>query len=101
VLDAFTGSGTTLIAAERAGRRGFVLELEPRYVDVTLRRFRDLVGIEPLHAESGLTSRSSNVLGHRLRAQTRRTAQQTGRKGWRTTPDLMRQAHEQCEGTQS
>ena len=55
VLDAFAGSGTTLIAAERAGRRGFGLELEPRYVDVTLRRYRDLTGIEPLHLESGLT----------------------------------------------
>jgi len=55
VLDAFVGSGTTLIAAERAGRRGFGLELEPRYVDVTLRRFRDLTGIEPLHAGSGFT----------------------------------------------
>jgi DNA modification methylase len=58
VLDAFVGSGTTLIAAERAGRRGFGLELEPCYVDVTLRRFRQLTGIEPLHAESGLTLRA-------------------------------------------
>ena len=40
VLDAFVGSGTTLIAAERAGRRGFGLELEPRHVDLTLRRFQ-------------------------------------------------------------
>ena len=55
VLDAFIGSGTTIIAAERAGRRSFGLELEPRYVDVTLRRFRDFTGIEPLHAGSGLT----------------------------------------------
>ena len=55
VLDGFVGSGTTLIAAERAGRRGFGLELEPRYVDVSLRRFRELTGIEPLHQESGLT----------------------------------------------
>lgn len=54
VLDGFIGSGTTLIAAERAGRRGFGIELEPRYVDVTLYRFRDLTGIEPVHAESGL-----------------------------------------------
>jgi len=55
VLDGFVGSGTTLIAAERAGRRGFGLELEPRYVDVSLRRFRELTGIEPVHVESGLT----------------------------------------------
>ncbi len=55
ILDPFVGSGTTLIAAERVGRRGFGLELQPRYVDVTLRRFRDVTGVEPLHVESGLT----------------------------------------------
>lgn len=51
VLDAFCGSGSTLIAAERAGRRGFGLELEPKYVDATLRRFRELTGEEPVRAD--------------------------------------------------
>jgi DNA modification methylase len=55
VLDAFAGSGTTLIAAARAGRRGFGLELDPRYVDVALRRFRALTGEEPVHVASGRT----------------------------------------------
>jgi DNA modification methylase len=55
VLDAFLGSGTTLIAAERAGRCCFGMEIDPRYVDVTLRRFQKLTGIEPVHAESGAT----------------------------------------------
>jgi len=55
VLDAFVGSGTTLIAAERAGRRGFGIELDPHYVDVTLERFRTEFGEEPVHVESGLT----------------------------------------------
>lgn len=55
VLAAFGGSGTTLIAAERAGRRGRVLELEPRYVDVTLERYWQLTGEESVHAETGLT----------------------------------------------
>lgn len=55
VLDAFAGSGTTIIAAERSGRRAFGLELEPKYVDTALRRFRDLTGEEPVHAESGTT----------------------------------------------
>lgn len=53
VLDPFLGSGTTLIAAERTGRRGFGLELEPRYVDVTLRRLRKFTGIEPSLAATG------------------------------------------------
>jgi DNA modification methylase len=55
VLDAFVGSGTTIVAAERAGRRAFGLELDPRYVDAALRRFRDLAGNEPVHAASGFT----------------------------------------------
>jgi DNA modification methylase len=55
VLDAFVGAGTTLIAAERTGRRGFGLELEPLYVDVALRRFRQITGIEPRHSQSGRT----------------------------------------------
>jgi len=55
VLDGFLGSGTTLIAAHRVGRRGFGLEIESRYVDVALRRFRAFSGIEPVHAESGFT----------------------------------------------
>lgn len=55
VLDAFLGSGTTIIAAHRAGRRGYAIEFDPHYVDVALKRFRDLTGIEPFHVKSGLT----------------------------------------------
>jgi 16S rRNA G966 N2-methylase RsmD len=55
VLDAFAGSGTTLIAAHRASRRGYGLEIDAAYVDVALRRFRALTGIEPVHADTGLT----------------------------------------------
>lgn len=55
VLDAFTGSGSTIMAAERSGRRGFGLELDPGYVDVTLHRYREATGEEPVHASSGLT----------------------------------------------
>jgi DNA modification methylase len=55
ILDTFVGSGTTLLAAERVGRRCFGLELEPRYVDLTLHRFLALTEIEPLHINSGLT----------------------------------------------
>lgn len=55
VLDGFVGSGTTLIAAERTGRRGFGIECEPRYVDLTLQRFRTFTGVEALHMKTGLT----------------------------------------------
>jgi DNA modification methylase len=40
VLDAFAGSGTTLVAAEMTGRRGRAIELDPKYADVTLRRIQ-------------------------------------------------------------
>ena len=44
VLDCFGGSGTTMIAAERTGRRAVLLELDPRYADVIVRRWQDLTG---------------------------------------------------------
>ena len=46
VLDGFVGSGTTLIAAERTGRRGRALELDPGYVDTAIRRWQVLTGGE-------------------------------------------------------
>ena len=55
VLDAFSGSGTTVIAAERTGRCGYVIELDPRYVDVAIERFRQLTGEAAVHDETGLT----------------------------------------------
>ena len=53
VLDAFAGSGTTLIAAEKTGRRGFGIELDPYYVDTTIRRFADAYDITAVHTQSG------------------------------------------------
>jgi DNA modification methylase len=55
VLDCFGGSGTTLVAAERTGRSGYVMEIDPAYVDVSVMRFERLTGKEARHAESGLT----------------------------------------------
>jgi hypothetical protein len=53
VLDAFLGSGTTVIAAERTGRRCYGLELDPAYVDTAVRRWQRLTGASALHAASG------------------------------------------------
>ena len=53
VLDAFLGSGTTVIAAERTGRRCYGLELDPRYVDTIIRRWQAASGGKAQHAESG------------------------------------------------
>lgn len=55
VLDAFGGSGTTLIAAEQTGRHGYLLELDPAYVDVTIRRWERKTGKKAIHAELGMT----------------------------------------------
>ena len=58
VLDAFSGSGTTLMAAERTGRRGFGIELDPHYADVTIRRLEEVHGLEAIHADSKRTFES-------------------------------------------
>jgi DNA modification methylase len=52
VLDPFLGSGTTLIAAERTGRRCYGLELDPLYVDTIVRRWQKLTGGSARHAVS-------------------------------------------------
>ena len=46
VLDPFGGSGTTLIAADKTGRIGWLIELDPKYVDVIVRRWQDWSGQE-------------------------------------------------------
>ncbi len=53
VLDPFLGSGTTLVAAERVGRRCRALELDPLYVDTAVRRWQALTGDAARHAASG------------------------------------------------
>ena len=53
VLDAFLGSGTTLIACERVGRRFVGLDIDPIYVDVALRRWRTLTGQDPVRVSDG------------------------------------------------
>jgi DNA modification methylase len=55
VLDAFVGSGTTVIAAERTGRRCFGLELDPVYVDTIVRRWQAYTGEHARHEGSGKT----------------------------------------------
>ena len=53
VLDLFGGSGTTMIAAERTGRRARLLELDPRYVDVIVHRWQETTGGSASHAATG------------------------------------------------
>lgn len=53
VLDTFGGSGTTVIAAERHGRQARVLELDPRYCDVIIRRWQNHVGKQAVLEATG------------------------------------------------
>jgi len=53
VLDAFVGSGTTLIAAETTGRRGYGIEIDPAYCDVVIRRLRATCGLEAVLEATG------------------------------------------------
>ncbi|MDR1338021.1 MAG: ParB N-terminal domain-containing protein [Rickettsiales bacterium] len=55
VLDSFLGSGSTLIAAHQAKRICYGVEFEPLYVDTTIRRFRDLFGINAVRESDGKT----------------------------------------------
>ena len=61
VLDPFGGAGTTLIAAERAGRRARLIEIEPRFVDCTVRRWQQLTGRTAVHAETGVPFGTTEV----------------------------------------
>lgn len=44
VLDSFGGSGTTIIAAEKNGRKAYAMELDPKYCDVIVKRWEDFTG---------------------------------------------------------
>jgi DNA modification methylase len=55
ILDPFGGSGSTLIAAERTGRKGRLLELDPHYCDVIVRRWQTATGKRAIHAATNLT----------------------------------------------
>jgi DNA modification methylase len=55
VLDAFVGSGTTLIAAEKTGRRGFGIEIDPAHsvLEVTGQRFEEVEAARAAEASCG------------------------------------------------
>ena len=55
VLDTFLGSGTTLLAAEKVGRRCLGLEIEPKFVDVGIRRWQTFTGLDAICAVTGRT----------------------------------------------
>jgi DNA modification methylase len=63
VLDPFGGSGTTLIAAEKSGRVARLIELDPKYVDVIVRRWQDYTGAQAIRQSDGVAFDTLSVGG--------------------------------------
>jgi len=76
VLDPFSGSGTTIIAAEKSQRRARAMEIDPIYVDVAIRRWEKLTGGEAIHGLNGQTF--AEVKEERLRLSTGAQSGQAG-----------------------
>jgi DNA modification methylase len=55
ILDPFAGSGSTVIASERTGRKARVIEIDSAYCDLILRRWQDYTGKRAIHAKSGIS----------------------------------------------
>ncbi len=55
VVDAFLGSGTAIIAAERVGRRCYGIELDPKYADIIIARYERHSGAQAIHCVTGRT----------------------------------------------
>ena len=64
VLDPFVGSGTTLLAAEKTGRLGRAIELDPHYVDAAIGRWQALTGQTAVHSENGKTFNEMAAAAH-------------------------------------
>lgn len=62
IFDPFMGSGTTILAADRTGRRAFGLEIDPAYVDVAIRRWQDATKRDAILASTGQTFDELTVL---------------------------------------
>lgn len=58
VVDLFGGSGSTLIAAERNKSRSYLMEFDPKYVDVIVKRWQDFTGKDAIHSVTGETFNS-------------------------------------------
>jgi len=67
ILDSFLGSGSTLIASEKSGRICYGIEFEPLYIDTTIRRFKELFGIDAIRKSDGKTY--PELLSEKLSAQ--------------------------------
>jgi DNA modification methylase len=67
VLDAFGGSGSTMIACEKTGRCGRLIELDPKYVDTAVDRWQEFTGREAVQDGDGRTFRELTAVRSALR----------------------------------
>lgn len=51
IIDLFGGSGSTLIACEKTKRKCYMMELDPHYIDVIIKRWQDLTGNRAIHID--------------------------------------------------
>lgn len=70
VLDLFAGSGSTLMGAEQTGRCGYGIEIDPRYVDQSVRRWQEMTGKQAIHATDKKTFDAivKSRAGHKARS---------------------------------
>ena len=54
ILDSFGGSGTTMIASEKNGRHSRLVEIDPKYCDVIIKRWQEFTGKKAIHSETGI-----------------------------------------------
>jgi DNA modification methylase len=55
IFDMFSGSGTTIIAAQQTGRKCYAMEISPQYVDVAVKRWQDFTGEDAILESTGQT----------------------------------------------
>jgi DNA modification methylase len=72
VLDAFAGSGTTIMAAEQIGRRAFCMEIDPHYADVAIRRWEAFTKRDAVLENTGQSFHELAKCGRRPAGQRRR-----------------------------
>jgi DNA modification methylase len=85
VLDPFLGSGTTILAAERTGRRGYGLEFEPRYVDVAIRRWEKYTKTDAVLEGDGRSF--SEIAAERLASENALSSSPDGHQNGSGCPD--------------
>jgi DNA modification methylase len=99
ILDVFTGSGTTLIAAEKTKRRGLGLEIDPYYTDTIIRRFDQIYGLKATHEESKLDFATLCIQRSPEEKGNGKKAKEGNRQRADSRPRLPTKAHAISKGT--